>query len=79
MKRLKVAITDRQNVDEIVSLADKIEKLGPALKTGELASLLGVSTATIFRLARAGRIPCFHVGTCVRFDSKEVAEWLRRM
>ena len=61
-----------------MSLADKIEKLGRALKAGELAFLLGVSRITIFKLAKAGRIPCFHVGTCVRFDPKEVAEWLRR-
>ena len=61
-----------------ISLGDKIEKLGRALKEGELAFLLGVSRITIFKLAKAGRIPCFHVGTCVRFDPKEVAEWLRR-
>ena len=64
--------------EKAISLADKIEKLGRALKAGELALLLGVSRITIFKLAKAGRIPCFHVGTCVRFDPKEVAEWLRR-
>jgi len=61
-----------------MSLADKIEKLGRALNAGELTFLLGVCKITIFKLAKAGRIPCFHVGTCVRFDPKKVAEWLRR-
>jgi excisionase family DNA binding protein len=60
-----------------VSLAEKIEKIGHALNACELASLLGVSKITIFRLAKAGRIPCFHVGTCVRFDPRQVANWLR--
>jgi eukaryotic-like serine/threonine-protein kinase len=31
-----------------------------------------------FRSAKAGRIPCFHVGSCVRFDPRQVANWLRR-
>jgi excisionase family DNA binding protein len=62
-----------------MSIADKIEKFGRALKAGELASLLSVSRITIFKLAKAGRIPSFHVGTCVRFDPRAVANWLRKM
>jgi len=60
-----------------VSLADQIEKMGRALNAGELALLLGVSRITIFKLAKAGRIPCFRVGTCVRFDPQQVSQWLR--
>ncbi len=29
--------------------------------------------------AATGRIPSFRVGTCVRFDPKAVANWLRKM
>jgi excisionase family DNA binding protein len=61
------------------SLPDRIEQFGHALTAAELAELLAVSRITVFKQAAAGRIPCFHVGTCVRFDPRAVANWLRRM
>ena len=60
-----------------LSLADQIEQIGHAMTAEELASLLGVARVTIFKQAKAKRIPCFHVGTCVRFDPHCVAKWLR--
>ena len=60
------------------SLADKIESLGCALTADELAKLLAVSHVTIFKQAKAGRIPSFRIGTCVRFDPKTTADWLRK-
>jgi excisionase family DNA binding protein len=45
----------------------------------KLATLLGVSKITIFKQAKAGRIPSFRIGTCVGFDPKAVSNWLRRM
>jgi excisionase family DNA binding protein len=62
-----------------VSLADKIEKIGRAITAKELAGLLAVSEVTIFKHAAAGRIPSFRVGTCVRFDPRAVANWLRKV
>jgi excisionase family DNA binding protein len=59
------------------SLADQIEKIGHALQAEELARMLAVSKITIFKQAKAGRIPSFRIGTCVRFDPKAVANWLR--
>jgi excisionase family DNA binding protein len=64
-------------VSEAKSLADQIERCRHALRAGELAELLAVSKITVFKLARAGRIPSFRVGTCVRFDPRAVAKWLR--
>ena len=64
-------------VSEAKSLADQIEGSRHALRAGELAELLAVSKITVFKLARAGRIPSFRVGTCVRFDPRQVANWLR--
>jgi len=61
------------------SLPDRIEKFDHALTAVELAKLLAVSRVTVFKLARAGRIPCFRIGTCVRFDPRAVANWLRRV
>jgi excisionase family DNA binding protein len=59
------------------TLADRIERIGRALTAKELAQMLSVSTITIFKQAKAGRIPSFHIGTCVRFDPRAVANWLR--
>ncbi len=61
------------------SLADLIEQTGHALTANELASLLAVSHVTVFKQAKAGRIPSFRIGTCVRFDPVLVAKWLRTM
>ena len=62
-----------------MSIADQIEKTDHALTAEDLAELLSVSKVTIFKQAAAGRIPCFRIGTCVRFDPRAVAAWLRRM
>jgi excisionase family DNA binding protein len=62
-----------------MSIADQIEQLDHALTAADLAKFLSASQVTIFKQAAAGRIPSFHVGTCVRFDSKAVAQWLRSM
>jgi excisionase family DNA binding protein len=59
-------------------LADQIEKIGRALTAEELSKLLSVSKVTIFKQAAGGRIPSFRVGTCVRFDPRAVANWLRQ-
>jgi len=60
-----------------ITLADQIERTGHALTADELAKVLAVSLITIFKQAKAGRIPSFRIGTCVRFDAKTVADWLR--
>jgi excisionase family DNA binding protein len=62
-----------------MSIADQIEKTGHALTAEDLAELLSVSKVTIFKQAAAGRIPSFRIGTCVRFDPRAVATWLRKM
>ena len=59
------------------SLADRIEQIGRALTASQLATFLAVSKVVIYKLAKAGRIPSFRVGSCVRFDPRAVATWLR--
>ena len=66
-------------MSEVQSLPDQIERIGHALTAAELAELLAVSRITVSKQAKAGRIPCFRIGTCVRFDPRAVANWLRRM
>ena len=60
-----------------LTLADRVERIGRALTAKELAQILSVSKITIFKQAKAGRIPSFRIGTCVRFDPRAVANWLR--
>jgi excisionase family DNA binding protein len=61
-----------------LSLPDRIERMKRALTADELAEMLAVSRITIFKQAKAGRIPSFRIGTCVRFDPQAVARWLRK-
>jgi excisionase family DNA binding protein len=60
-----------------MGLAEQIERVQRALTADELAELLSVSRVTIFKQAAAGKIPCFRIGTCVRFDPHAIANWLR--
>jgi excisionase family DNA binding protein len=60
-----------------LSLADRIEQTENALTAPDLAVLLSLATATVFKMARAGRIPSFRIGSAVRFDPRTVAQWLR--
>jgi len=62
-----------------MSIADELEKTAHALTAEDVAKFLSVSKLTIYKHAAAGRIPSFRVGTCVRFDPRAVANWLRRM
>ena len=55
-----------------------LESKEHALKAGELAKLLGVTRQHIYKMAAASVIPSFRIGTAVRFDPKQVAEWLTR-
>ena len=50
------------------TLPDRIEKFDHALTAVELAELLAVSRVTVFKMAKTGRLPCFRIGSCVRFD-----------
>jgi len=63
---------------EPLSLIERIKNMDHAMTADELAEILAVSPVTIFKHAKAGRIPSFRIGTCVRFDPHSVAEWLRR-
>jgi excisionase family DNA binding protein len=60
-----------------LSLADRIERFGRAMTATQLASILAVSRIAIYKYAKVGRIPCFKIGTSVRFCPKPVADWLR--
>jgi excisionase family DNA binding protein len=64
-------------LEQQLSLADQIRTIGRAMTAKELAKFLNVSPITVFKQAKAGRIPSFRIGTCVRFDPQAVARWLK--
>jgi excisionase family DNA binding protein len=60
------------------SLPEQLEKMAHALTAKNLAQLLQVSEVTIYKLAKAHKLPSFRIGTAVRFDPRAVAQWLRQ-
>ena len=59
------------------SLPERIERIRHAITANELAGFLAVSPITVYKMAKAGKLPSFPVGTAVRFDPRMIAEWLR--
>jgi len=58
------------------SIVEGLLKRKTALNADELAELLGISSVSVYRLARRGSLPSFRVATSIRFDPKKVAEFL---
>lgn len=49
------------------------------LDVEQAAAVLGLHPGTVYRLARARRIPCIRIGErVVRFDSKSLERFLRQ-
>ena len=46
------------------------------IKAEEAAELLGVAKPTIYSWVRRGVIPYVQIERCVRFDPKELEEWV---
>jgi excisionase family DNA binding protein len=60
------------------SIPEELETIAHALTAKNLAQLLQVSEVTIYKLAKANKLPSFRIGTAVRFDPRAVALWLRQ-
>lgn len=59
-------------------LIEILERRTEALKVSEVAKMLGVTPQHIYKMAKAGLIPCFHVKGAVRFCPAELAEWIKK-
>jgi len=64
---------------QTLTLTKKIARdVKGALTAKQLATMLNISPKTVFKLAKAGRIPSFRVGSAVRFDARHIIDWLRK-
>ena len=61
-----------------MKLVDMLENRKEALKVSEVARILGVTPQHIYKMAKAGLIPHFHVRGAVRFCPAELAEWIKQ-
>jgi excisionase family DNA binding protein len=61
---------------ELKSIASRIRAIHHAIDATELAKWLHVSRLTILRRAKRGKIPCFRIGSAVRFDPAAISKWL---
>ena len=59
-------------------LIEILETRKEALKVAEVAKMLGVTPQHIYKMAKAGLIPCFHVRGAVRFCPADLAEWIKQ-
>ena len=71
------AASDRVSPDHACLLPQRIEGMQRALTASELAAILAISPITVYKMAKAGRLPSLRIGTAVRFDPRAIAEWLR--
>jgi excisionase family DNA binding protein len=49
--------------------------IGPVLTMKELCNYLKISSATVYRLLKAGQLPAFKIGSDWRFNSEEIDAW----
>jgi excisionase family DNA binding protein len=68
---------DQYDPGGVMSITEILEGFDHALTASELARLLNVNPLTIYRQAKASRLPCFRIGSAVRFDGHAVARFLR--
>jgi hypothetical protein len=66
-------------LEEILTLADRIERYDRALEVSELAHLLSCSDSKLCEAARKGLMPAIRFLGSWRFDPKTTADWLRSL
>ena len=59
-----------------MTIPERLRANTNALKVEDLAELLNSKAGTLYKMAKAGRIPHFHIGTALRFDAEEIARWI---
>ena len=61
------------NPDSIIA---RLRAMRTAMLVKDLAYLLGMGRNTVYLMIRSGRIPSIRIGSVVRVDPVQVADWL---
>ena len=64
-------------MDQQTTIIEKLKARTTAMKSGEVAELLGISVTLINGLVRKGAIPHFRVAGNARFDPAVLAKWIK--
>jgi excisionase family DNA binding protein len=48
------------------------------VKVGDAARSIGLNKHYLYKLAAAGKVPCYRAGRALRFCIPELLEWMRR-
>lgn len=81
MSELKTALTDIVRAE----LQNELKALAPSqspdslLTRKEACSLLGISLHTLHDWTKAGNIPAYRIGTCVRYKRSEIEASLNKI
>ncbi len=70
-------VPETRKPEGVGSLPQRIECIQKAMTARQVAEFLAISPITVYKMAKAGRLPSFRVGTAVRFDPRAIAQWLR--
>ena len=62
----------------MMRLIELFEKRTGAMKVGEVAKVLAVSSQQIYKMAASGSIPSLRISGAIRFDPGEIADWLKK-
>jgi excisionase family DNA binding protein len=66
-----------QYCEEPLDLPELIERRSRALTIPDLAEIVTCSDKQLYKLAAAGLLPHYRVGSLIRLSPKETAQWLR--
>jgi len=73
-----MSATAANNHHQLQLAPERVDLDEPLLTPPQAAALLAVRTSWIYEAARAGRIPCLHVGRHLRFTRAALETWVHQ-
>ena len=73
---LPPAVDEGIPLAQAVAVAVAVQAAGFIMTAEEVADWLSTDRTSIYRLARGGAIPCFHIGRRVRFSRGALEQWI---
>ena len=58
------------------SISEQVGSSPTALTVDDVASFLNLAKKTVYAMSSAGRIPAIKIGSVLRFDPVELADWI---